>query len=148
MCSVTKSCPTLCDSTHCSPPASTVYEIFQTRTWSGLPFPPPGNLSWPRDQTYISCISCINRRVLYHLSYLGNLSQISSNLPLLDFFSHNPHQEWFIFPLKFQKCISVFFMACDNLASLLIILYPLLHYKLRKERESLCLCSHSTSMMT
>ena len=31
--------------------------------WSGLPFPSPGDLPWPRDQTQVSCIG---RQVLYH----------------------------------------------------------------------------------
>ena len=34
--------------------------------WSGLPFPTPGNLPDPRDETCISCISCIGRQILYH----------------------------------------------------------------------------------
>ena len=35
--------------------------------WSELPCPPPGESSWPRDQTHISYVSCIGRWVLYHL---------------------------------------------------------------------------------
>ena len=31
--------------------------------WNGLPFPPPGEFSWPRDRTHDSCIS---RQILYH----------------------------------------------------------------------------------
>ena len=34
--------------------------------WSGLPCPPPGGSSQPRDRTRISYVSCIGRRVLYH----------------------------------------------------------------------------------
>ena len=34
--------------------------------WSGLPFPPPGNLSQPRDQTRVSCVSGIGRQIPYH----------------------------------------------------------------------------------
>ena len=34
--------------------------------WSGLPWPPPGESSQPRDWTYICCVSCIGRRILYH----------------------------------------------------------------------------------
>ena len=30
---------------------------------SGLPFPSPGDLPWPRDQTHVSCIG---RLILYH----------------------------------------------------------------------------------
>ena len=47
VCSVTQSCPTFCDPTHCSPPGFCVHGIFQARIlecWSGLPFPPLGNL--------------------------------------------------------------------------------------------------------
>ena len=36
-----QSCPTLCDPIDGSPPGSTIPEILQARTWSGLPFPSP-----------------------------------------------------------------------------------------------------------
>ena len=35
-------------------------------SWSGLPFPPPGQSSRPRHQTRISCVSCIGRWILCH----------------------------------------------------------------------------------
>ena len=34
----------LCGSSDCSPPDSFVHGIFQQEYWSGLPFPPPGDL--------------------------------------------------------------------------------------------------------
>ena len=34
--------------------------------WSGLPFPPPGESSWPGDWTRISYVSCRGWRALYH----------------------------------------------------------------------------------
>ena len=34
--------------------------------WNGLPCSPPGDLPWPRDQTCVPYISCIDRWVLYH----------------------------------------------------------------------------------
>ena len=34
--------------------------------WSGLPFPPPGESSHPRDQTHVSCVSCTSSWVPYH----------------------------------------------------------------------------------
>ena len=40
--SVTRSCPTLCDPTDCSPPGSSVHGILQARILSGLPPPSPG----------------------------------------------------------------------------------------------------------
>ena len=38
---------TLCDPMDCSPPVSSVHGIFQARFWSGLPFPSPGDLTYP-----------------------------------------------------------------------------------------------------
>ena len=39
--------------------------------WSGLPFPPPGDLPDPGIKTYVSCGSCIGRQILYHWCSLG-----------------------------------------------------------------------------
>jgi len=39
--------------------------LSQQEYWSGLPFPPPGDLSHPGIGPYISCSSCIGRTVLY-----------------------------------------------------------------------------------
>ena len=41
---VTRSCPTLCDLLNCSPPDCWVHGISHQEYWSGLPFPPPGDL--------------------------------------------------------------------------------------------------------
>ena len=40
----------------CSPLDSSVHGIFQARSWSGLPCPPPGESSQPRDRAHISCL--------------------------------------------------------------------------------------------
>ena len=45
--SVSQSRPTVCDPVDYSPPGSFVHGILQTRYWSGLPFPPPGDLLDP-----------------------------------------------------------------------------------------------------
>ena len=52
--SVTSSFPTLC-----SPPGSSVHGISQARIlkWIAIPF--SRRSSWPRDQTHVSCVSCI-----------------------------------------------------------------------------------------
>ena len=47
VCSVAQLCPTLCDSMACSPPGSSVLGFFRQEYWSGLPFPPPGDLPDP-----------------------------------------------------------------------------------------------------
>ena len=55
--SVTQSCPTLCDPMDCSPPDSSVPGILQARTleWVAIPF--CRGSSWPRDQTWVSCMA-------------------------------------------------------------------------------------------
>ena len=47
VCLVTQSCLTLCGPMDCSPPGSSVHGIFRQESWSGLPFPPPGDLPNP-----------------------------------------------------------------------------------------------------
>ena len=54
---VAQSCPTPCDPMDCSLPGSSVLGILQARTLDGLPFPPPGESSWPRDRAQVSCIA-------------------------------------------------------------------------------------------
>ena len=49
-------------------------EFSKQEYWSGVPFPPPGDISQPRDQTHFSCVSCIGRQILYHWSHLKSLS--------------------------------------------------------------------------
>ena len=48
MCFHAQSCLTLCDPMDCSVPGSSVHGIFfRQEYWSGLPFPPPGDLPDP-----------------------------------------------------------------------------------------------------
>ena len=63
---VSKWCPTLCNPMDCSPPGSSVHGISQARIleWVAIPF--SSGSSWPRDQTLVSSISCIDRWVLYY----------------------------------------------------------------------------------
>ena len=58
-CIVSQSCPTLCSSMGCSPPGSSVHGILQARTLEWVAMPSSRESFWPRDQTYISCGSCI-----------------------------------------------------------------------------------------
>ena len=59
MCLVTQLCPTLCDPMDCSPPGSSVHGILQARIleWVAISF--SRGSSPPRDQTQVSCVSCI-----------------------------------------------------------------------------------------
>ena len=62
----------LCSSMDCSLPGSSVHGILQARIleWVAISF--TRGSSWPRDRT---CVSCIGRQILYHLSHLGELVQ-------------------------------------------------------------------------
>ena len=63
-CSVAQSCLMLCESMDRGP--SSVHRIFQARILEGTVIYSSRGSSWPRDQTCISCVSCIGRQVLYH----------------------------------------------------------------------------------
>ena len=57
---------TLCDPVDCSLPGSSVHGVFQARIleWVAIPFSRGSARS--RNQTRVSCISCIGRQILYH----------------------------------------------------------------------------------
>ena len=44
---IAQSCPTLCSTTVCSPPGSSVHGFSRQENWSGLPFSSPRDLSDP-----------------------------------------------------------------------------------------------------
>ena len=54
-------CSILCNSMDCSPPGSSVHGILQVEILEGIAMSSSRGSSWPRDQTYISFISCIGR---------------------------------------------------------------------------------------
>ena len=61
-----QSCPTLCDTMDCNLPGSSIYGILQARLleWVAMTF--SRGSSQPRDQTWVSCGSCIGRQILFH----------------------------------------------------------------------------------
>ena len=63
---ISQSCPTLCDPMNYSLLGSSVHEILQARIPEWVSMPSSRESSWPRDQTCVSCISCIGKRILYH----------------------------------------------------------------------------------
>ena len=73
-CSVTQSCPTLCDLMNCSPSGSSVHGIFQTKILEWVVISFSKGSSWARDQTHVSCIFCICRQILYHWATRYHLS--------------------------------------------------------------------------
>ena len=54
---VAQSCPLLCDPMDCSPPGSCVHGILQARMLEWVAIPSSRGSSWPRDQTWLSCIA-------------------------------------------------------------------------------------------
>ena len=52
-------CPIPCDPMNCSPPGSSVCGILQSRILEWVAMPSSRGSSPPRDQTHVSCISCI-----------------------------------------------------------------------------------------
>ena len=57
---------TLCDPVDCSFLGSSVHGILQARILEWVVTPFSRGTSQPRDQTHISYVSCIGRRVLHH----------------------------------------------------------------------------------
>ena len=67
-----QSCPTLCDPVvvACQAPLSMGFS--RQESWSGLPFPSPGDLPDPGIEPMVSCVSCISKWVLHQLSHQGS----------------------------------------------------------------------------
>ena len=63
---VVQLCPILLDPVDCNPPASSAHRILQARILEWVAMVSSKRSSQPKDQTCISYISCIGRRVLYH----------------------------------------------------------------------------------
>ena len=59
-------CSAHCDRMDSSPPVSSVHGIFQARILEWVAISCSRGFSRCRDQTCISCISCIGRQILYH----------------------------------------------------------------------------------
>ena len=72
VCVHTHSCPIICNPMNCSPPGSSVHEIFMARMLECVAVSFSRGSSWARDWTLISCISCIDGQVLYQLRHPGS----------------------------------------------------------------------------
>ena len=70
-CSVTQLCPALCNPVDCSPPGSSVHEIFQARILECVAIPSPGNLPDPGiELTSLTSPALAGR--FFTTSYLGS----------------------------------------------------------------------------
>ena len=63
-----QSCPTLCNSVACSLPGFTIHGIVLVRTLEWVTISSCRESFQPRDQIHVSCVSCIDRQILYHLT--------------------------------------------------------------------------------
>ena len=61
-----QTCLTLCDPMGGSPPGSSVHGILQARILESVAISSSRLSSQPRDQTHVSCVSCIGRWILHH----------------------------------------------------------------------------------
>ena len=66
MCSVAQSCPPLCSPLDYRSPSSSVHGIFKARILEQVAISYSRGSSQLRDQTQVSCISCIGRWILYN----------------------------------------------------------------------------------
>ena len=77
-CSVAQSCPTLCNPLDYSPSGSSVNAILQARILKQVAISFSRGSSRPRDQTCVTCVSCIGRWIDRHeqllTSFLAPLS--------------------------------------------------------------------------
>ena len=111
LCSRAQSCEALWDPMDCSPPWSSVHGIFQARLLKWVAFYFSRWSSRPRNWTWISCISCIGRRILYHYTtwkaqYTKQLEWIPRGLPSGKSWPQSFHSVWFhyiTFHLKLIK---------------------------------------------
>ena len=67
------SCVRLCDPMDCSLPC-TIHGIFRQEYWSGLPFPPPEDLTNPGTEPVSPALQA--DALLYHLSHQGSIHLI------------------------------------------------------------------------
>ena len=63
---VAQSCLTLCDPMDCRLPGSSVHGILQARILEWVAISSSRGYSQPRDETHVSCVSCMGRQILYH----------------------------------------------------------------------------------
>ena len=71
VCACAQSCTTVCDLMDCSPPGSSIHGEY----WTGLPFPPPGDLSDPGTEPTFPTSPAL-RAVSLPLSHLGRFLEM------------------------------------------------------------------------
>ena len=82
---------TLCNAKDIAPPGSSVYGTFQARILEQIAISYSRGSSPSRDQNHISCISSIDRQILYHCATWEAPNIPSSN--------HIPEASYTVFPI-------------------------------------------------
>ena len=80
-----QSCPTLFHPLDCSPSGSSVQGILQARILEWVAISSSSESSRPRDQTRVSCGSCIGRWILSPLSQLGSPPSLWQEVNCVEF---------------------------------------------------------------
>ena len=81
-----------------NPSGSSAHGILWVRILEWVAMPSSRASSQPRDQTRVSCISCIGRPILYHQCHLG--SPTSKELPKIRLSSAARSDRWYRFSLR------------------------------------------------
>ena len=79
-CACPQSCLILCDSMDYNPPGSSVHRISQARILEWVAISSSRGSSWPRNQTCVSCIFCIDRQILLPLSHQGSQELVKGRI--------------------------------------------------------------------
>ena len=121
VCWIAQLCPALCNPMDCSLPGSSVYGILQARILEWVASSYSRGSSWPRNRTWVSCISCIADR-FFTAETLGkphshsvrpfNIFLAAQTFWPQSFFSPCPHNVFFFFNwniLALQCCVSLCF---------------------------------------
>ena len=84
-CVCARSRPTLCKPMDCSPPGFSIHGIFQARILESVSISFSRETSWLRDQTRVSFVSCLGRRILSSVppGKSGRVSVIRALIPAM-----------------------------------------------------------------
>ena len=109
--------PTLWDTVDHRPTSSSVHGILQARILVWIAMPSSWGSSQPRDQNFISDISCLGRQVLYHRCHLGNPGDLCVSFfffQLLALLMHNGHIALYTF-ITYDNLIHLYITRCLKL---------------------------------
>ena len=92
---------------YCSLPGSLSMGFSRQEYWNGLLCPSPGDLPDPRDQTWVSYVSCIGRQGLYHWCHLGSSVSLAPDKLFFFFFLHTVLQSCLLSPLTSSSFLRI-----------------------------------------